>query len=329
MTGPGFVRVVTANLHNLFLDGGEAELDTPRRRAQVALLRSLKPHVLAVQEIVAADADPRTKTELAGRRLRLLGEALGMQCATASGVPTIAVGNQEYHTALLWSGGISPVEGGWFAISGTNFFHSLALLSLDVGSKTPVVHGSAHLSWTGRERRSDEGERLLAAMTRPAGHPPTLIAGDHNSVSAARISPPREPGSPWYGPYFDPDLDQARWRPGLDSYCSVSLDPTTGTKSWSADRRPTEHLALAGMLDAAVVCGADPTPTVGHWPGSEHPLARFDQVWTTPDLGPALSNYETVAEPRVVDDDVLDPKRLADHLAVVATYQPRRIRQRN
>uniref|UniRef100_UPI003F490EA1 endonuclease/exonuclease/phosphatase family protein n=1 Tax=Amycolatopsis sp. CA-096443 TaxID=3239919 RepID=UPI003F490EA1 len=324
MTGPGFVRFATANLHNLFLDG-EAELDTPRRRAQVALLRSLGADVLAVQEIVADDPDPRVKADLAGRRLRLLGEALGMECATASGAPTVAVGNHGHHTALLWTGGIDAVAGHWYPISGASFWHSLALLRLDVGGTTPVDHGSVHLAWTGRERRCDEGERLLVAMTRPAGHPPALLAGDYNSVSAARVLPPREDGGPWHGPYFDPDLDRVRWRPGLDSYCAISLDPATGARTWTADRRPTAHLALAGMLDVAVACGADPVPTVGHWPGSEHPPARFDQVWTTPDLGPALSGYETVAQPRVAGDGVLAPKLLADHLTVVATYQPWRI----
>lgn len=323
--GPGHVRVVTANLHNLFLEG-EAELDAPRRRAQLKLLRSLGPHVLAVQEIVADDPDPHAKTELAGRRLRLLGEALGMECATASGAPAVAVGNHAHHTALLWADGIAPVDGGWFAISGASFWHSLALLTLDVGEPAPVVHGSVHLTPFGRERRCDEGERLLVAMTRPAGHPPAVLAGDFNSVSAARSTPPREPGRPFYGRYFDPDLDRAEWRPGLSCYCDVVLDPQTGERTWTADRRPTAHLALAGMIDAAIVCGVpDPVPTVGHWPGSEHPPARFDQIWTTSDFRAALGDHETYGDPQVDDDGVLDPKTVSDHLPIMASYQPWRI----
>lgn len=321
-TGPGFVRVVTVNLHNLFLDGGEAELDTPRRRAQLALLRSLSPHVLAVQELIADDPDPWIKAELAGRRLRLLAEALGMHCMTASGVPAVAVGNHEFHTALLWADGITPVPGGWYGISGASFWHSLALLCLDVGAPTLIDHASVHLTWTGLERRADEGGRVLAAMTRPVGHRPKMIVGDFNSVSAARVRPPRVTGGPWYGPYFDPDLDREPWRPGLDSYCTMTLNPDTGAMTWSADRRPTAHLAHAGMLDAAVVCGADPAPTVGHWPGAEHPRARVDQIWTTPDFGLALSGHEIISAPQIVGDGVLDPAVIGDHFPVLVTYQP-------
>jgi hypothetical protein len=67
------------------------------------------------------------------------------------------------------------------------------------------------------------------------------------------------------------------------------------------------------MLDTAVVCGADPVPTVVYWPGTEHPSARFDQIWATPDLGAALVSHDTIADPQIIadgeSDGVVNPAR--------------------
>ncbi len=179
----GTVRFGTYNLLDLFAaDTAEHQ----RHYETVAgVIRDLAADVLAVQEILAPDA------ETAARRLRQLAGDAGLNCevpgpgGSSGSEAAIAFGGHGYHVGLMWRDGIEPVPGSLRCYGGRDFWHGLALLTLDVGG--PLIrHGSFHASPFGRRLRADQNERLVAAVTRPRGEPPVLVGADWNTESADR-----------------------------------------------------------------------------------------------------------------------------------------------
>src|SRR5690242_11241924 len=187
-----FVTFTTYNLLNLF--AADTAQDRQHYETITEVIRALDADVLAVQEILAPDA------ATAAERLRRLADDAGMRCevpgsagsagpsgAGAGGGPEVAVafGGHGYHVGLMWREGIEPVPGSLRCYGGRDFWHGLALVTLDVGG--PLIrHGSFHASPFGRRLRADQNERLVAAVTRPRGEPPVLIGADWNTESADR-----------------------------------------------------------------------------------------------------------------------------------------------
>ena len=187
MTGPDSVRFTTYNLLNLFAaDTAEAR---QHYEAIVAVIRALDTDVLAVQEILAPDA------ATAAERLRGLAHDAGMRCevpgspgpadSPAPGA-AVAFGGHGYHVGLMWRDGIVPVPGSLRCYGGRDFWHGLALVTLDVGG-TRIRHGSFHATPFSPGMRADQNERLVAAVTRPVGEPPVLVGADWNTECADRI----------------------------------------------------------------------------------------------------------------------------------------------
>ena len=177
----GTVRFGTYNLLDLFAaDTAEHQ----RHYETVAgVIRDLAADVLAVQEILAPDA------ETAARRLRQLAGDAGLNCevpgpgGSSGSEAAIAFGGHGYHVGLMWRDGIEPVPGSLRCYGGRDFWHGLALVTLDVGG--PLIrHGAFHASPFGRRLRADQNERLVAAVTRPRGEPPVLVGADWNTESA-------------------------------------------------------------------------------------------------------------------------------------------------
>src|SRR6185312_6717025 len=168
------------------------------------VIRTLDADVLAVQEILAPDA------ATAAGRLRMLADDVGMRCevpgaagpsgfsgfssSSGSSGPSgssgseaaIAFGGHGYHVGLMWREGIEPVPGSLRCYGGRDFWHGLALVTLDVGG-TRIRHGSFHATPFSRGLRADQNERLVAAVTRPVGEPPVLVGADWNTECADRI----------------------------------------------------------------------------------------------------------------------------------------------
>jgi len=302
------VLFTTYNLLNLFAD------DSPPSRRHyetiTAVIRSLDPDVLAVQEILAADR------LTAARRLRQLADDVGL-CSEVPGPggdreTAIAVGGHGYHVGLMWRDSIEAVPGSLRCRGGGDFWHGLAVVTLDVGG-TLVRHGSFHATPFGRALRADQNERLVAAITRPAGQPPALVGGDWNTESADRILCPGgwnlyEPADPYAG---------VDWFADLIYQCRWDYDSRGRRRHW-ADRRPGDVLWAGGLHDAAALLGAEWQPTTGHHPddvyGAHGVRRRIDGVRVTGHLAAALHAHHVL-------DSALT-RRASDHLPVTVEYLP-------
>ena len=302
------VRFATYNLLDLFAD------DSPPSRRHyetiTGVIRSLGPDVLAVQEILAPDA------QAAAHRLRQLADDVGLRCEVpgpgAAREAAIAVGGHGYHVGLMWRAGIEAVPGSLRCRGGRDFWHGLAVVTLDVGG-TLVRHGSFHATPFGRALRADQNERLVAAITRPAGEPPALVGADWNTESADRVGSAGrwdlyEPADPYAG---------VDWFPDLIYQCQWDYDSHGRRRHW-ADRRPGDVLWAGGLHDAAALLRAEWQPTTGHHPddvyGARGVRRRIDGVRVTGHLADALRAH------RVLDTALT--RQASDHLPVTVEYLP-------
>ena len=180
----------------------------------------------------------------------------------------VAFGGHGYHVGLMWREGIEPVPGSLRCYGGRDFWHGLALVTLDVGG-TRIRHGSFHATPFSPGLRADQNERLVAAVTRPAGEPPVLVGADWNTECADRIPD----GQAWtlYEP-ADPFAD-VEWFADLIYQCQWDYDEQGRRRHW-ADRRPGDVLWAGGLHDVAAVTGADWQPTTGHHPADVLRRAR-------------------------------------------------------
>lgn len=318
-------RFATYNLLNY---GESTTPDAAARYERVhEVIRGLDTDVLAVQEIIADEPDEEgepDKSTLAGKRLAQLAEATGLECQYAPGKPALAVGNHRFHVGLLWKPGIAPA-GGFRTYSGTNVWHSLVGLNLDVGAARPLRHAAFHATPFGRYRRADECERVLSTMTRPDTRPPGLIGADWNSVSADRVFRPgwasEDDAEPDRWVHYDPDPytgvnadGQRRWHGDLVYQARWEYD-AVGERRWWADREPGDVLYAGGLRDAAAALNAPWKTTVGHWPeGDPYGQRRIDAVRVTEEMVGALRAYA------VVDSELA--LSASDHLPVLIDYDP-------
>ena len=316
LTGSGAVRFTTYNLLDLFAaDTAEAR---QHYEAIVAVIRALDADVLAVQEILAPDA------AAAAERLRGLADDAGMRCevpgspgsagpaGSAASDAAVAFGGHGYHVGLMWRDGIEPVPGSLRRYGGRDFWHGLALVTLDVGG-TRIRHGSFHATPFSPGMRADQNERLVAAVTRPVGEPPVLVGADWNTECADRILTGQtwdlyEPADPYAG---------VEWFADLIYQCQWDYDER-GRRRHRADRRPGDVLWAGGLHDVAAVTGAGWQPTTGHHPadvyGAHGVRRRIDAVRVTGPLVPAVRAHHV--------HDTAQTRAASDHLPVTVEYLP-------
>jgi endonuclease/exonuclease/phosphatase family metal-dependent hydrolase len=299
-------------LLNLFAD------DSPAARrhyeAVTGVIRALGTDVLAVQEILAPDE------RSAARRLRQLASDVGMRCEVPGSRDrpgeedraAIAFGGHGFHVGLMWRDGIEPVPGSLRCHGGRDFWHGLAMVTLDLGG-TLIRHGSFHATPFCRALRADQNERLVAAVTRPEGQPPALVGGDWNTESADRIA---SAGTWRLYEHADPYAG-IEWFADLVYQCQWDYDSRGRRRHW-ADRRPGDVLWAGGLHDAAALAGAGWQPTTGHHPddvyGRHGVRRRIDAVRVTGQLAAAIRGH------RVLDSAVA--REASDHLPVTVEYLP-------
>ena len=240
-TSPTSLLFTSYNLLDLF--AGDTAEDEEHYEMITGVIRSLGTDVLAVQEILAADADT------AARRLRQLADDAGLRCevpgAGGGRNTALAFGGHGYHVGLMWRDGIEPVPGSLRCYGGRDFWHGLAVVTLDVGG-TLIRHGAFHATPFSRGVRADQNARLVAAITRPEGQPPALVGADWNTECADRILACQtwelyEPADPYAG---------VDWFADLIYQCQWDYDELGRRRHW-ADRRPGDVLWAGGLHDAA------------------------------------------------------------------------------
>jgi endonuclease/exonuclease/phosphatase family metal-dependent hydrolase len=300
---PGTVRFGTYNLLDLF--GADTAEHQRRYEIVTEVIGGLDADVLAVQEILAPD------TGTAARRLRQLAGDAGLNCEVpgpdGDSEAAIAFGGHGYHVGLMWREGIEPVPGSLRCFGGRDFWHGLALLTLDVGGPR-IRHGAFHASPFCRRLRADQNERLVAAVTRPRGEPPVLVGADWNTEPADRRADGALPADPYAG---------VEWFADLVYQCQWDYDEQGRRRHW-ADREPGDVLWAGGLHDAAVVTGAPWQPTTGHHPddvyGAHGVRRRIDAVRVTGALVPALRTHRVIDTPQA--------RSASDHLPVLVEYHP-------
>ena len=214
----------------------------------------------------------------------------------------------------MWRGEIEPVTGSLRTLGRGHFWHSLAVVTLDVGGRR-VRHAAFHATPFGRRLRADQNERLVAMLTGPAGSLPVLVGADWNTESADRVFDQMagrwvlyEPRDPYEGvPWFADMIYQCDW----------DYDEKGQRRYW-ADRRPGDVLWAGGLHDAAAVLHAPWQPTAGHYPGDRYGEAgisrRIDAIRVSPHLLGALRAYH------VTDTELT--RQASDHLPVTLEYDP-------
>jgi len=311
------VRFSTYNLLNLFA------ADTAEARQHygtvTGVIRDLDTDVLAVQEILAPDA------ATAAERLRRLADDASMRCEVPASADSpgpagteaaVAFGGHGYHVGLMWRDGIEPVPGSLRCYGGRDFWHGLALVTLDVGGSR-IRHGSFHATPFSRGMRADQNERLVAAVTRPRDEPPVLVGADWNTECADRVLAGQtwdlyEPADPYAG---------VEWFADLIYQCQWDYDERGRRRHW-ADRRPGDVLWAGGLHDVAAVTGAGWQPTTGHHPadvyGAHGVRRRIDAVRVTGPLVPAMRAHHV--------HDTRLAQAASDHLPVTVEYLPAAVR---
>jgi endonuclease/exonuclease/phosphatase family metal-dependent hydrolase len=312
-TIPDSVLFTTYNVLDLFLsDSAEG---AEHYQQVVKSIRELSCDVLAVQEIRGSDG------QVVAGRLRQLADDVGMRClvtpvggAADARLPAVAMGSRGFHCGLMWRGEIEPVPGSLRAVGRGQFWHSLAMVTLDVGGRR-VRHAAFHATPFGRLLRADQNERLVAMLTGPADSLPALVGADWNTESADRVFDQMtdrwvlyEPRDPYEGvPWFADMIYQCEW----------DYDEN-GQRRYRADRRPGDVLWAGGLHDAAAVLHAPWQPTAGHYPGDRYGAAgisrRIDAIRVSPHLLGALRAYH------VTDTDLT--RQASDHLPVTVEYDP-------
>lgn len=297
------------NVLNLF--SGDSPEARRHYSAVTEVIRGLDADVLAVQEILAPDG--RT----AAHRLRQLAGEVGMRCE----VPgrdgeqrraAIAVGGHGFHVGLMWRDGIEPVPGSLRCLGDGDFWHGLAVVTLDLGG-TLVRHGSFHATPFSRMLRADQNERLVAAITRPEGQPPALVGGDWNTECADRVPSGGtwrlyEPADPYAG---------VEWFADMVYQCQWDYDEQGRRRHW-ADRRPGDVLWAGGLHDAAALIGADWQATTGHHPDDVYARngvrRRIDAIRVTWQFSGAVRAHEVLDSPAA--------REASDHFPVTVEYLP-------
>ncbi|MBB3665922.1 endonuclease/exonuclease/phosphatase family metal-dependent hydrolase [Prauserella sediminis] len=289
------LRITTANLRDIY----DPDRPDEERWARVeAMLDTIQPDVLAVQELIAREPDKR---DGAADALRKLGSALGMSCEV-DGEPVVAVGGGIHHVAVLWrSDRISAVPGTVQRLerSPAGMWHSCVAVDLDVNGHAIRI-GSTHLSPFDGLSRAQDARQVHRAMARTAG-PCGLVGGDWNSLSSDvqfdpdPYAPAIEAGRTWdpdwayqYRADGELDRDAARWLEGP-----------------------------GGMRDCVMLAGGDWAPTVGHVPDA-HPPRRIDRWLATPAMPAAAITDVQVAPLDLVGD-------ASDHRPVVVTVDEARL----
>lgn len=311
-TSPTSVLFTSYNLLNLF--AGDSTEDRQHYELITGVIRALGTDVIAVQEILASDSDSDSDTAV--RRLRQLADDAGMHCEVpgAGGArdAALAFGGHGYHVGLMWRDGIEPVPGSLRCYGGRDFWHGLAVVTLDVGG-TLIRHGTFHATPFSRGLRADQNERLVAAITRPEGGPPVLVGADWNTECADRILVGQEwdlyePADPYAG---------VDWFADLIYQCQWDYDEQGRRRHW-ADRRPGDVLWAGGLHDVAALTGADWQATTGHHPhdvyGAHGVRRRIDSIRVTEPLAAAMRAHQVL--------DTAQTRAASDHLPVTVEYLP-------
>lgn len=247
------------------LNGGEDGGDRSRVELQRAVIAETDPDVLLVQEARGfLDRGQRRRFD-AERQWGLRG-FLGPAGLTGQ------------HTGVFIRPGLLPLS---FRSDAAHFHHVPAILTLDIGTASPVTFASVHLCPDHPDARRLEAARLAGLLGRGRT---VVIGGDFNAPSPD-----------------DPPVDLSTLAPHHRvHYVDASGD---------ADRSPTALVVAAGLRELR----GDDSPTVptAGYPETEFVPFRADHLFATADVRGRSAQV-------LVDDRTNDA---SDHYPLVVTVE--------
>lgn len=306
------LRFATYNMLDLTLAAADDQ-EAERQQRVIDTIREIDPDIIAVQEL---KGPPRQAARLAAELADRTGLTSTVQSDGSEPVHAVAVGDNTLHVALLWRPGLTPLPptlrtyspavqdgGGWRGVG----YGSMVRLAFQIHG-SPLTFASYHAPAFGRNRRVDQAETVLAALTRPYGA--VLVGSDFNSIGAARAN----------GEDYDPDPYTGRpWWPDLVHQCHEPTHPGTNHR---ADRRPAQVWQAGGLHDVAAATGSPWTATTGHWPtcpySSRGISRRIDMIHATAPVPLCAVESHTVI-------DIPITRHASDHLPVVVDLDPRKL----
>ena len=276
MTVSPLIRAVSWNL----LSYGKSTM--PTRRGQHELLRFLRPDVLCLQEIYAADNDVAELNRLAGS----IADALGMKAFVSF------ARHSDCHLAILWRPEYRMLSHRAYDLL---MWHGLGVVRLDVGAEMPLTVAVTHLGPWNPEKQLDDAFTLTGQLSLSEA---VLLGSDWNSFGA--------------DPAYDNEPDWSALPPErISRHIRWNDDPTVPPV---ADRRPAQLMQRSGFYDAAPTLKMPWQATGGHRGGWRR---REDVFWTTRPA--ALRSYQVIdtTAARALSDHLpimveLDPQAFAE-----------------
>ncbi|MDH6624358.1 endonuclease/exonuclease/phosphatase family metal-dependent hydrolase [Streptomyces sp. LBL] len=265
--------------------------------ARVTAVRELAPDFLGLQEIVVdEDATPPAQWDaVAAQTITGFAEDCGLTAtvpatpARPHGTAMAANTHRSWYTAVLWNPASGAhVPGSYRPLGAPDFWHGLTTAGFDIGAVEPLTVVSYHGHPGSPVWRTEEARRIKMILRRTGGVKPSIVVGDFNALSAARV-----PGPDGTLRYYDAEAYAAQRHDDLEYQVQ---DGSIGGEQL-ADRRQTEMLLRDGyMVDAAAHLGAPWQATVGHWPdgqGDPDPWGerRIDLILVSRPVAPALTAY--------------------------------------
>ncbi|WP_204038083.1 endonuclease/exonuclease/phosphatase family protein [Micromonospora qiuiae] len=233
---------------------------TPTRRGQHELLRFLRPDVVCLQEIYAADADAAQLDRLVGA----IADALGM---AAFAVPAK---HSDCHLAILWRPEYDMLSQRAYDLL---MWHGLGVVRLDVGADAPLTVAVTHLGPWNPGKQLDDAFTLTGQLPLSEA---VVLGADWNSFGA--------------DPDYDHEPDWSKLPPQwIERHVRWNDDPAAPRK---ADRRPAQLMQRSGFHDAAPTLRVPWKATGGHRGGWRR---REDIFWTT--RPQALRSYHVIDTP--------------------------------
>ncbi|MEU6022631.1 endonuclease/exonuclease/phosphatase family protein [Micromonospora sp. NPDC047134] len=278
------IRAVSWNL----LSYGKSS--TPTRRGQHELLRFLRPDVVCLQEIYAADAAQLD------RLVGAIADALGM---AAFAVPAK---HSDCHLAILWRPEYDVLSQRSYDLL---MWHGLGVVRLDVGADVPLTVAVTHLGPWNPGKQLDDAFTLTGQLPLSEA---VVLGADWNSFGA--------------DPDYDHEPDWSDLPPEwIERHVRWNDDPAAPR---TADRRPAQLMQRSGFHDAAPTLSVPWKATGGHRGGWRR---REDIFWTT--RPQALRGYQVIDTPaaRKLSDHLpivvdLDPQALTDPATADGQGQP-------
>ncbi|MGW4490414.1 endonuclease/exonuclease/phosphatase family protein [Streptomyces sp. NPDC004376] len=301
------IRITSFNAHKL----KRKDRGTPGWDDRVTTIKEIEPDILIFLEVVVHEGKTAREEweKEASETIRAFADDCQLTAVVGAspGYPhgTCMAANRDrgWFTAIMWNPEtVNLVEGSYRPYGAPDFWHGCTTASFKIGTHddgrpVQVRVAAYHGDPIHPQQRAAEALRLKSMFRTTGGTKPGIIAGDFNSISAARK--PRRWWQLWRR-YYDAEPYMRQKHGDLEYQVAPKrIGVLARLFRQQKAERPTKVLLRDGyMVDAAVHCQVPWEPTVGHWEdgkGDPDPWGerRIDYMLVTRGVAPAIVAYRT------------------------------------